>query len=88
MKARALMGKQRHELTHIPSMFYAELPVFYRWVSKHNHMSCLALRFLILTITRTSEVRLATFKDIEGDIWHNACLKNQNRPATPCPTLS
>jgi len=70
MKARALMGKQRHEVTHIPSMPYAELPAFYRWLSKHNHMSCLILRFLILTITRTSEVRLAIFKEIEGDVWH------------------
>ncbi|MCY4301153.1 MAG: hypothetical protein OXC68_05370 [Aestuariivita sp.] len=33
-------------------------------------MSCLALRLLILTITRTSEVRLASFKEIEGDVWH------------------
>jgi len=33
-------------------------------------MSCLALRFLILTITSTSEVRLASFKEIEGGVWH------------------
>jgi len=70
MKAGALMGKQRHEVTHIPSMSYAELPAFYRWLSEHNHMSCLALRFLILTITSTSEVRLASFKEIEGGVWH------------------
>lgn len=28
MKARALLGKQRHEVTHIPAMPYAEVPAF------------------------------------------------------------
>ncbi len=28
------------------------------------------MRFLILTITRTSEVRQASFKEIGGDVWH------------------
>lgn len=69
MKARALMGKQRHEVKHIPAMPYAELPDFYRWLSDQEHMSCLALRFLILTVTRTSEVRLSTFDEFENDIW-------------------
>lgn len=69
MKARALLGKQRHEVKHIPSMPYQEVPLFYSWLSNQPHMSCLALRFLILTATRTSEVRLASFDEIEGDVW-------------------
>ena len=69
MKARALLGKQRHEVTHIPSMPYPELPTFYRWLSDQPHQSCLALRFLILTVTRTSEVRKATFDEINGNVW-------------------
>ena len=69
MKARALLGKQRHEVKHIPAMPYNELPAFYRWLSKQPYQSCLALRLLILTVTRTSEVRLANKDEFEGGIW-------------------
>ena len=69
MKAKALMGKQRHEVTHIPSMPYQDAPAFYRWLSTQDAVSALALRFLILTVARTSEVRLAAFDEIEGDVW-------------------
>ena len=69
MKARALLGKQRHEVTHIPAMPYQELPEFYHWLSEQPLQSCQALRLLILTVTRTSEVRLATFDEFKGDVW-------------------
>jgi len=69
MKARALLGKQRHEVKHIPSMPYHEVPKFYRWLRDQPYQSCLALRFLILTATRTSEVRLASFDEIQDDVW-------------------
>lgn len=69
MKAKALMGKQRHEVTHIPSMPYQDAPTFYRWLKTQDMVSALALRFLMLSVARTSEVRLATFDEIEGDIW-------------------
>lgn len=69
MKARALMGKQRHEVIHIPSMPYQEAPAFYQWLKTQDTVSALALRFLMLTVARTSEVRLATFEEIEGDVW-------------------
>jgi len=68
-------------------MPYTELPAIYRWLSEHNHMSCLALRFLILTITHTSEVRLASFKEIEGDSWHIPASRtktNQQRRILLC----
>lgn len=69
MKARALLGKQRHTVTHIPSMPYSKAPAFYQWLITQGGVSALALRFLMLTVARTSEVRLATFAEIEGDIW-------------------
>ncbi len=69
MKARALLGKQRHKTQHIPAMPYADAPKFYRWLCKQDHTAALALRFLILTAARTSEVRLATFDEIEDGVW-------------------
>lgn len=69
MKARALLGKQRHVITHIPSLPYPDMPVFYKWLSGFSLASAQALRFLILTATRTSEVRFATFDEISGNVW-------------------
>lgn len=69
MKVQALLGKQRHQATHIPALAYAEAPRFYEWLCTIDHTAALALRFLMLTIARTSEVRLATFDEIEGDVW-------------------
>lgn len=69
MKTRALLGKQRHAVTHIPSLPYKEAPAFYQWLTTVDSVSTRALRFLMLTVARTSEVRLATFSEIEGDVW-------------------
>lgn len=69
MKARALLGKQRHKTEHIPAMPYADAPKFYYWLCAQDHTAALALRFLILTAARTSEVRLATFDEIEDCVW-------------------
>ncbi|MEL6709239.1 MAG: integrase arm-type DNA-binding domain-containing protein [Pseudomonadota bacterium] len=69
MKARALLGKQRHKTEHIPAMPYAEASKFYRWLCDQDHTAALALRFLILTAARTSEVRLANFNEIENGVW-------------------
>lgn len=69
MKARALMGKQRKEVVHIPAMPYKEASTFYRWLTEQSLISALALRFLMLTAARTSEVRLATFDEFENGIW-------------------
>ncbi len=69
MKARALLGKQRHEAQHIRSMPYVEAPAFYRLLSdKPEQMSCPALRFLMLSALRTSELRFARHSDIDGDV--------------------
>ena len=69
MKAKALLGKQRHTVTHIKSLRYQEAPNFYQWLCTQESMSALALRFLMLTVKRTSEVRFATYTEIEGDVW-------------------
>ncbi|MCO5792833.1 MAG: integrase arm-type DNA-binding domain-containing protein [Blastomonas sp.] len=69
MKAKALMGKQRHEVTHIPAMPYPDAPKFYVWLCTLDHTAALALRFLMLTVARTTEVRLATFSEIDGMVW-------------------
>ena len=68
-KAEVILGKQRHEVTHIPSLPYQRAPAFYQWLRTKPGVAALALRFLILTVARTSEVRLATFDEIEGDVW-------------------
>ena len=68
MKARALLGKQRHEVQHVPSLPYAKAPAFYHMLSTRQQMSCLALRFLMLSVARTSEVRFARLSDIHNDV--------------------
>lgn len=68
-KARALLGKQRYTTEHIPAMPYQDIPAFYQSLCESDGVSPLALRFLILTCARTTEVRLATFDEIEGDVW-------------------
>lgn len=69
MKAKALLGKQRHEVTHIPAMPYTDVPAFYAALAAKTTIAALALRFLILTATRTSEVRFAHIDEIDGDLW-------------------
>ena len=69
MKTRALLGKQRHTAKHIPSLPYQEAPAFYRLLTTKDQMSCLALRFLMLTVARTSEIRFATYAEIDDNIW-------------------
>ena len=69
MKVRALLGKHRHKVSHIASIPYADAPDFYQMLCERKEISCLALRFLMLTVARTSEVRLATYDEIKGDVW-------------------
>lgn len=69
MKTAALLGKQRHTVTNIPSLPYAETPAFYAMLCEKDTVAALALRFLILTVARTSEVRLATIDEIDGVVW-------------------
>ena len=68
MKARALLGKQRHTVEHVPALPYAEAPAFYQLLRAKPWMSCLALRFLMLTVARTSEIRFARREDVSDGI--------------------
>jgi integrase len=68
MKVRALLGKQRHVTQHIPSMPYVDAPAFYAWLTTQTSLSCLALRFLMLTAARTSEVRFAKHSNIADNV--------------------
>jgi integrase len=69
MKARALLGKSRHKVQHTPSLPYQEAPAFYQMLCQRMEVSCLALRFLMLTVARTTEIRLARYDEIDGDVW-------------------
>ncbi len=69
MKAKALLGKQRRTTMHVPSMPYAKVPAFYKWLKEQTTVSASALRFLILTVSRTTEVRLSASPEFEEDIW-------------------
>ena len=69
LKARALLGKQKKEVKHIPSLPYKDAPDFYRMLCTKEFVSCYALRFLMLTLKRVSEVRFATIDEIDGLVW-------------------
>ena len=58
-------------VTHHPAMPYTEVPAFMEELSENGSVSALALRFLILTATRTSEVLKASWAeiDLEAGIW-------------------
>lgn len=67
-KAKALLGKQRREVTHVPSMPWGEVPAFWRTLNKGGSAE-LALKLLILTAARSSEARGLHLNEIEGDVW-------------------
>ncbi|MFD0978214.1 tyrosine-type recombinase/integrase [Tropicimonas aquimaris] len=67
-KAKALLGKSRHEAKNIPAMPWAEVPDFYASLSEPTPTH-LALRLLILTGVRTGPLRHLRLDQIEGDVW-------------------
>lgn len=67
-KARALLGKQRHVVKNIPSIAWAHVPEFYASLTEPS-VGNLALKFLILTAARTTEVRFCNASEIEDNIW-------------------
>lgn len=87
-KARALLGKQRHKVEHIPALPYNEMPEFYSWLKTKETRTALALRFLILTVARTSEIRFATFDEIDGDVWELSEQRTKNGRMHRVPLVS
>ena len=67
-KARALLGKQRHEVQHVPSMPWQEVPGFYQSLSGGS-VTELALRLLILTGVRSYPLRHFHTDQIDGEVW-------------------
>jgi integrase len=67
-KAKKLLGRQRHEVTSIPSMPWREVPAFYATLSEPT-LAHLALRLLILTGLRSRSVRFARIDEIDGGVW-------------------
>jgi integrase len=58
-------------VTHHPAMPYTDLPAFMAELARNESVSALALRFLILTATRTSEALQAQWSeiDLQAAIW-------------------
>lgn len=67
-KAKALLGRQRHEATSIPSVAWQDVPQFYASLDQDTPMQ-LALRLLMLTGLRSKPVRFLRLDEIEGDVW-------------------
>lgn len=67
-KARGLLGKQRHEVKHVPALPWQDVPAFFASLDDGS-ITHLALRFLILTGMRSKAVRFAHVDQIEGDVW-------------------
>lgn len=67
-KARALLGKQRHTVKHIPAMPWQEVPAFYASLADGS-VTHLAMRLLILTGVRSRPLRFIHDDQIDGDVW-------------------
>lgn len=59
------------KVVHHPAMPYADVPAFMAELTENGSLSALALKFLILTATRTSEVLKAQWDeiDLEAAVW-------------------
>ena len=69
--AQILPARQKLSRGHHKAMAYAELPAFTGALRAREAMAALALEFVILTATRTSEVLGATWGEVDMDkaIW-------------------
>ena len=67
-KAKALLGKQDHTSTNIPSLPWQDVPGFYNSLADGG-VSAQALRLLILTGSRSKPIRFVNIDQIDGDVW-------------------
>lgn len=67
-KAKALLGKSRQRSGHIPAMAWPDVPQFYESLSEGT-VTHLALRLLILTAVRSSNVRFCRLDELSDDNW-------------------
>jgi len=68
MKAKALLGKSRHEPEHIAALDWREVPAFFASLAEPSPVN-LCTRFLILTGVRSKPARFLRLEQIEGDTW-------------------
>lgn len=68
LKARALLGKPRHDPKNIPALSWQEVPDFYRSLADGS-VTHLALRLIILTGVRSGPLRFLHEDQVDGDIW-------------------
>jgi len=64
-----LLSRGKRLKGHHAAMPYALVPAFIIRLGERRSVSALALLFLILTATRSGEVRGARWEEIEGDLW-------------------
>lgn len=67
-KAKALLGKQRHQAKHIAAMHWKDVPAFYASLQESTTAN-LAMKLLILTGHRVKPIRFLNLDQIEGRIW-------------------
>ena len=66
-----ILGKLKKNAEHHPALRYEDAPRFFQALRKQTAMGALALQFAILTAARSSEVRLATWGeiDLDNNVW-------------------
>jgi len=64
-----LLPRPDVQVRHHPALPYAEMADFMAKIRARPSVSARALEFAILTAARTSEVRFATWGEVEGDVW-------------------
>ena len=67
-KAKALLGKNRHQTQNIPALDWRQVPHFYASLKEPTIIQ-LALRLLILTGVRSYAIRYAHVDQFDGDTW-------------------
>lgn len=67
----AMLGEQIKSVKHRPALPYSKLPTLYAELANQDGMGALALRFLILTASRSGEVRGAKWSEVNLDeaVW-------------------
>lgn len=67
-KAKALLGRQKHRVQHVPALPWRDVPEFYASLADGT-ITHLALRLLILTGVRSKPLRFIRLDQIDGNVW-------------------
>lgn len=66
-RLKHVLPKHRRPVRHRGALAWQKAPQFWKDLAKHDCVSALSLRFLILTCTRSGETRGATWNEIDFD---------------------